>query len=134
MKLKRHAFILSRLNSWSHQDPIRCGNHKIMALLSGNPISQKSGILNWQGCKTCLPKLKWLLWTRKDLCYIRNFWSESCYGSLVKICDLICWTCKKLWWTYKNLWQTNFFRKLQLYQTILTGVAGPMPEILQIHW
>ena len=131
---QKTCFHFNQIEFMTHQDPIRCGNHNIMALLSGNPISQKSGILHWQGCKTCLPKLKWLLQTRKDLSYIRNFWSESCFGSLVKICDLICWTYKKLWWTYKNLWQTNFFHKLQLCQTILTSVAGPMPDILQIHW
>ena len=31
---------------------------------SGNPTSKKTGILHWQGCKTCLPELKWQLQTK----------------------------------------------------------------------
>ena len=105
--VKWHAFLLSRLNSWSHQDPISCGNYKITRPSRGNPISQKSGILHRRGCETCM--LKWRLRKRKDPRCIRNFGIESCYGSLVKICILICQTYKKWWRTHKNLCRANLF-------------------------
>ena len=113
LKLKNHAFILSRLNSWSNQDPRRCGKHKIMGLSSGNPVSQKRRILHWRGCETHLPELKWQLQQRKDPRCIRNFGSES-YFSLVIICTLICRTYKKIWRTHKNLCWTIIFYKLPL--------------------
>ena len=89
--VKWHAFLLSRLNSWSHQGPIRCGNHKITGHSRGNSIGQKSGILHRRGCKTCLTELKRRLRTRKDFLEWKMLWfvGESLYLDLSDIQEIM---------------------------------------------